>query len=231
MLDLLRADYTFVNERLARHYGIPNVKGTHFRRVTLPADSRRRGLLGHGSILTVTSLPNRTSPVVRGKWILENLLGAAAAAAAGRTCRRSSDDRRLGARRCRCASGSRSIATNPTCASLPCDRWIRSASRSRISTPSARWRTLDELRRTDRRVRRAARRHAVRRASTSSANRCCRRSCSCSTLTEKLLTYALGRGVEHYDMPAVRAIVRDAADDDYRFSSFILGVVESTPFR
>ena len=74
-LDLLRADYTFLNERLARHYGIPNVKGNHFRRVTLPPDSQRRGLLGHGSILTVTSYPDRTSPVVRGKWILENLLG------------------------------------------------------------------------------------------------------------------------------------------------------------
>ena len=74
-LDLLRADYTFVNERLATHYGIPNIKGEHFRRVTLPADSKRRGLLGQGSILTVTSYPDRTSPVVRGKWILENLLG------------------------------------------------------------------------------------------------------------------------------------------------------------
>ncbi|MGH9203310.1 MAG: DUF1592 domain-containing protein, partial [Vicinamibacterales bacterium] len=74
--DLLRADYTFVNERLARHYGIPNVKGSRFRRVELGADSARRGLLGHGSILTVTSYPDRTSPVVRGKWVLENLVGA-----------------------------------------------------------------------------------------------------------------------------------------------------------
>ena len=76
MLDLLNADYTFVNERVARHYGIPNVKGSHFRRVQLPADSPRRGLLGHASILAVTSQPDRTSPVVRGKWVLENLLGA-----------------------------------------------------------------------------------------------------------------------------------------------------------
>ena len=74
VLDLLDADYTFVNERLARHYGIPNVYGSHFRRVTLP-DETRRGLLGQGSILTVTSYPNRTSPVLRGKWILENILG------------------------------------------------------------------------------------------------------------------------------------------------------------
>ena len=74
VLDLLTADYTFVNERLARHYGIPNVYGSQFRRVTL-ADENRRGLLGQGSILTVTSYPNRTSPVLRGKWILENILG------------------------------------------------------------------------------------------------------------------------------------------------------------
>ena len=74
MLELLTADYTFVNERLAKHYGIPNVRGTHFRRVEL-TDDNRRGLLGHGSVLAVTSFPNRTSPVVRGKWILENLLG------------------------------------------------------------------------------------------------------------------------------------------------------------
>ena len=76
-LDLLRADYTFLNERVARHYGIPNIKGAQFRRVTLPPDNPRRGLLGHGSILAVTSYPDRTSPVVRGKWILENLLGSA----------------------------------------------------------------------------------------------------------------------------------------------------------
>ena len=75
VLDLLDADYTFVNERLAQHYGIPNVYGTHFRRVSLPADSPRGGLLGQGSILTVTSYANRTSPVQRGKWVLENLLG------------------------------------------------------------------------------------------------------------------------------------------------------------
>ena len=74
-LDLLRADYTFVNERLARHYGLPNIRGSHFRRVTLPPANPRRGLLGQGSVLTVTSYPDRTSPVVRGKWILENLLG------------------------------------------------------------------------------------------------------------------------------------------------------------
>ena len=103
VLDLLTADYTFVNERLARHYGIPNVYGSHFRRVTLPGEARR-GLLGQGSILTVTSYPNRTSPVLRGKWILENILGhAAAGAAAERAGARRERRRRGGAGRC--ASG------------------------------------------------------------------------------------------------------------------------------
>ena len=83
VLDLMTADYTFVNERLARHYGIPNVYGSHFRRVTLPDDART-GLLGKGAILTVTSHAHRTSPVLRGKWVLENVLGRAAAAAARR---------------------------------------------------------------------------------------------------------------------------------------------------
>ena len=87
VLDLLRADYTFVNERLAKHYGIPNVYGSRFRRVSLGENSVRGGLLGHGSILTVTSYANRTSPVLRGKWILENIARHAAAAAARRTCR------------------------------------------------------------------------------------------------------------------------------------------------
>ena len=108
LIDLLNADYTFVNERLARHYGIPNVYGSHFRRVTLKNDERR-GLLGQGSILTVTSYPNRTSPVLRGKYILENILGHAAAARRRRTCRtcrRTSPVRR----RDRCARGWRCTA-------------------------------------------------------------------------------------------------------------------------
>ena len=108
-LDLLRADYTFVNERLARHYGIPNVKGSHFRRVTLDQDSVRGGLLGQGSILTVTSYPDRTSPVVRGKWILENLLGTPPPPPPPNVPELKPTD---GGRRrcCRCASGWRSIA-------------------------------------------------------------------------------------------------------------------------
>ena len=121
MLELLDADYTFVNERVARHYGIPNIKGSHFRRVQLPPDSPRRGLLGHGSILAVTSQPDRTSPVVRGQWILENLLGAEPPPPPANVPPLEATNVRPTGRAacCRCASGSPRIARIPTCASLP----------------------------------------------------------------------------------------------------------------
>ena len=113
VLDLLTADYTFVNERLARHYGIPNVYGSHFRRVTLPTTTRR-GLLGQGSILTVTSYPNRTSPVLRGKWILENI-SARRPRRHRRTCRAQGERRRRAARSVR--ERLEQHRKNPTCAS------------------------------------------------------------------------------------------------------------------
>jgi hypothetical protein len=127
-LDLLRADYTFVNERVARLYGLPNVKGNHFRRVTLPADSPRRGLLGHGSILTVTSYPDRTSPVVRGKWILENLLGVPPPPPPPDVPKLEDTSDGGGLVDLTLASPTSRAAAR---------RWIRSASRSRISTLSA----------------------------------------------------------------------------------------------
>ena len=140
VLDLLDADYTFVNERLARHYGIPNVYGPDFRRVPVPSDARR-GLLGHGSLLLVTSNPNRTSPVMRGKWILENLLGTpGAAAAARRAAARGEADRR---RRSRCASASSSTAPARR-APAATRSWTPSAWRSRTSTPSAAGAAMDE---------------------------------------------------------------------------------------
>jgi len=226
-LDLLRADYTFVNERLATHYGIPNIKGEHFRRITLPADSKRRGLLGQGSILTVTSYPDRTSPVVRGKWILENLLGTPPPPPIPNVPPLRSTDtsgvvlpmrQRMELHR-----------SNPVCAS--CHAMMDPLGLSLENFDAVgRWRTLGEssapidasgmapdgtrfdgpdglrstLLRSDRFV---------------------------STLTEKMLTYALGRGLEYYDAPSVRAILRSAAQDDYRFSSLIVGVVQSAPFR
>ena len=228
VLDLLTADYTFVNERLARHYGIPNVYGSRFRRVTV-TDDARRGLLGQGSILAVTSHAERTSPVVRGKWILENILGTPPPPPPIPTCRPFEETAAGRRSRGRCASRWRSTARTRS-ARAATRSWIRSASRSRTSTPSARGgpRTpatpIDAsgelVDGTQGRRRRDAAEGAARRIPT----------CSSRTMTEKLLTYALGRGLDARDMPAVRAIVREAPRDDYRFSSLVLGIVHSTPF-
>ena len=226
VVELLSADYTFLNERLAVHYGIPNVRGSHFRRVTLD-DPGRGGLLGHGSILTVTSHANRTSPVVRGKWVLENILGtppppppadvpALEATTAGRTLtmREAMEQHRA----------------NPVCAS--CHRVMDPLGLALEPFDAiGRWRTANETRvpmdltgvLPDGTVfdgpaglKAALLAHPER---------------FVTTVTEKLLTYAVGRGVEHYDAPAVRAITRAAADDGYRLTTLILGVVESPPFR
>ncbi len=226
-LDLLRADYTFVNERVARHYGLPNVKGNHFRRVKLPADSPRRGLLGHGSILTVTSYPDRTSPVVRGKWILENLLGVPPPPPPPDVPKleETSDlggtltlRERLTAHR-----------ESPSCASCHALMDPLGFALENFNAVGV-WRTLDD---TGDPVDASGTLPdgasfsgvAEFRAAILSSD------LFVTTLAEKLLTYGLGRGVEHYDQPAVRAIVRAAAEDDYRFSDLILGVVQSPPFQ
>jgi hypothetical protein len=229
VLDLLDADYTFVNERVARHYGIPNVKGSHFRRVQLPEGSPRRGLLGHGSVLAVTSRADRTSPVVRGQWILENLLGAEPPPPANvppLDATNTTDGQgtvlslreRLTAHR-----------ANPTCAS--CHMAMDSLGFALEGFDAVgRWRAIDELGDP------IDASGVLPDGSTFRSFDEFRETLKSSelfrlVLAEKLMTYALGRGVEPYDMPAVRAIVRDAADDDNRFSQFILGVVNSTPFR
>ena len=195
-------------------------QGEPFRRVTLGADSLRRGLLGQGSILTVTSYPDRTSPVVRGKWILENLLGTPpppplpnVPPLAADVCRRAV----FGAR----ADGA-APRQSGVCELPPHDgparpgarefRWRRPVARAGASRVGA-----------HRRVGSAARRPAFDGAGRPDAKRCSRRTSSSATVTEKLLTYALGRGLEHYDAPAVRAIVRDAAPHDYRLSAMIQG--------
>ena len=226
-LDLLRADYTFVNERVARLYGLPNVKGNHFRRVTLPEGSPRRGLLGHGSILTVTSYPDRTSPVVRGKWILENLLGVPPPPPPDEVPKleETSDGggtlsirERLSAHR-----------GNPSCASCHALMDPLGFALENFNAVGV-WRTIDDTGGaidasgtlpdgtpfTDLAEFRAALEKS---------------DLFLTTLAEKLLTYGLGRGVEAYDQPAVRAIVRDAAASDYRFSALIVGVVQSPPFQ
>ena len=228
IIDLIDADYTFVDERLARHYGIPDIRGSYFRRITRDADDPRIGLLGHGSILAATSVANRTSPVIRGKWILENILGTPAPepppgvetnldpdpeAVVVTTLRQ-----RLEAHR-----------TNPICASChkimdpigfalenfdlvgewrdfdgetPIDASGILVDGTPLNSPADLRRAI--LDRSDAFV---------------------------TTATVKLMTYALGRAVGYYDMPAVRSIVRSASDNDYKLSSLVLGVVESMPFQ
>jgi hypothetical protein len=226
-LDLLRADYTFLNERLARHYGVPNVKGNRFRRVTLPADSHRGGLLGQGSILTVTSYPDRTSPVVRGKWILENLLGTPPPPPIPGVppLKPPSFADKVLTMRERVAAHRNS----PVCAS--CHSMMDPLGFALEHFDGVgKYRALDES---------GAPIDAsgalpdgtkfdgvdgLRDALLSSDR-------FVATLTEKMLTYALGRGLEYYDVPAVRVIVRDAGRNDYRFTSLIRAIVESAPFQ
>jgi hypothetical protein len=222
--DLLTADYTFVNERLAKHYGIPNIYGNNFRRVT--TNGVRRGLLGQASVLTVTSYPNRTSVVIRGRWLLANLLGApppppppnvpalkeAGADGQPRALRERMEIHRK----------------NPVCASChqrmdplgfslenfdALGKWRNESDGAPVNPAASlpdgtRFSGLEGLRtllvtHKDDLVR---------------------------TITGKLLAYAIGRGIEYYDLPAIRKITSDAAMNDYRWSSIVLGVVNSTPF-
>jgi hypothetical protein len=226
VVDLLTADYTFVNERLARHYGIPNVYGSRFRRMRWN-DDRRRGLLGQGSILTVTSLATRTSPVVRGKWVLENILGTPppppppdvpplpdrTGSGTVTSMRERMEEHRA----------------NPVCASChsrmdplgfalehfdAVGKWRETEAESPIDPSGALpdGTTFDGL--PDLRQILFERRDEF-----------------VTTVTEKLLIYALGRGIEYYDRPAIRAIVRESAGNDYRWSSLIAGVARSLPFQ
>ena len=227
VVDLLTADYTFVNERLARHYGIANVYGSRFRRVQWN-DDRRRGLLGQGSILTVTSHATRTSPVVRGKWVLENILGTPPpppppdvpalpdreSSGVVQSMRERMEEHRA----------------NPVCANChsrmdplgfalehfdAVGKWRENGPSGTVIDPSGTlpdgtgFAGLPELRQIL-----FSRRHEF-----------------VTTVTEKLLTYALGRGLEYYDRPAIRAIVRDAASDEFRWSSLLAGVAQSLPFQ
>ena len=225
MLELLTANYTFVNERLARHYGIPNIYGSHFRRVTFN-DGVRGGLLSQASILTVTSYPNRTSPVLRGKWLLENMLGApppppppdvpalkdAGVDGQPRSVRERMEEHRK----------------NPACAS--CHQRMDPLGFSLENFDAlGKWRTVSDGAPID-----AAAAlpdgtkfqglDGLRTLLVSHQDEFVR------TLTEKLLSYSIGRVVEYYDLPAVRQIAREAAMHNYRWSSLIVGIVKSTPF-
>jgi hypothetical protein len=227
LLTFIRADYTFLNERLAKHYGIPGVYGSRFRRVTLAPDSHRGGLLRHGSVLSVTSYATRTSPILRGVLVLSNIFGAPppppppdvpaldeSSVAANLPMRQ-----RLAAHR-----------TNAVCAS--CHRTIDPVGFSLENFNAVgQWREMEadgqpvdtlgalpgasEHRGVDGLEDGLLRRPEL----------------FATTLTENLLTFALGRGVEYYDAPAIRRIVRDAQKDDYRLSAVILGIVRSAPFQ
>jgi hypothetical protein len=224
--DLLKANYTFIDERLARHYGIPNITGSRFRRITL-TDETRFGLLGHASVLTATSLANRTSPVSRGKWILEQILGVKAPVpppnipalkentegVKPRTVRDRLEQHRTMEPCASChkimdplgfalegfdAVGARRIRDG----AFPIDASGQLYDGTKVDGPVSLRRALVD--RSDVFVR---------------------------NFTQNLLTYGLGRGVEYYDMPAVRAIVRDAGAKQNRFSSLVLGIVNSVPFQ
>jgi hypothetical protein len=226
-LDLLTARDTFVNERLARHYGIPYVKGSHFRRVELTED-HRRGLLGKGSILTATSYPHRTSPVVRGKWILENLLGTPPAPPPPNVpdLKDTNDTGKVLSMRDRMVQH----RSNPVCAS--CHSMMDPPGLALENFDAVgRWRTRGEsfapidvagvLPDGTKFAGVAGLRAAL----------LDRSELFVTTLTEKLLIYALGRGLEHYDAPSVRAITRTAAAGGYRLSDLVHGVVSSAPFQ
>ena len=227
LLELLTSDYTFVNERIARHYGIPNVTGPEFRRVAVP--DYRRGILGHGSMLVSTSVANRTSPVMRGKWIMEVLLGSpppppppnvpaleeTGVVAEGEllTVRERMEEHR----------------SNPACSS--CHRVIDPLGLALENFDvTGKWRIKDNGVLIDASgelydgtpmdgpegLRRALLSH---------------KEAVLLSFTEQLMTYALGRGVEAYDMPAIRRIIMDARQNDYRLSSFIRGIVASAAFQ
>jgi Protein of unknown function (DUF1592)/Protein of unknown function (DUF1588)/Protein of unknown function (DUF1587)/Protein of unknown function (DUF1595)/Protein of unknown function (DUF1585) len=226
VLDLLNADYTFVNERLARHYGIPNVYGSQFRRVKI-TNEERRGLLGQGSILTVTSYPNRTSPVLRGKWILENVLGTPPPAPPPNVP--ALPDNEAGQEAKSLRARLEYHRRTPTCAT--CHRVMDPLGLAlenfdgvgewRVKEPGGSIDPIGQLADGTKVDGPIALRKAVMRHPEMFAR----------TITEKMMTYGLGRGVELADMPFVRTIADDASKQDFRFSSIVLGIVKSVPFQ
>ena len=225
VMDLVAANYTYVNERLARHYGMPNIYGSHFRRVTFE-DGIRGGLLGQASILTVTSYPNRTSPVVRGRWLLENMLGAPPLAPppdvpalkeSGSDGQPRSVRDRLEAHRKNAGCAVCHVRMDPLGFSLE------------NFDALGKWRTISDSIPIDAS---ASLPDGTRFQGVSGLRTLLldHRDDFVRTFVEKLLAYAVGRGVEPYDLPAVRKITRETAADDHRWSSVILGIVKSAPF-
>jgi mono/diheme cytochrome c family protein len=226
--DLLRADYTFVNERLARHYRIPGIYGTRFRRVTLPNPEQRGGLLGHGAILATTSYPDRTSPVLRGKWLLDNIFGIYVPPPPADVNTTLAEVRpgtlpptireRLAQHR-----------TNPTCGSCHAVIDPPGFALEHFDAIGG-WRSVDESGQAVDAVGSTVSGAPIDGLSGLRALLLKNPDQFPATVTEKLLAYALGRRLEYYDRPAVRQIVRAAAASDYRWSSLILGIVNSPAF-
>jgi cytochrome c551/c552 len=226
VLDLLNADYTFVNERLAKHYGIANVYGPDFRRVPVPSDARR-GLLGQGSMLLVTSNANRTSPVQRGKWILENLLGSPPPLPPPNVppLKESSEQARATSVRERMEQH----RANPVCAG--CHKIMDPIGLTLENFDGVgQWRDTDSGFKIDASGQLV---DGTRVDGPSSLRKALldRPEAFVGTVTEKLLMYALGRETKYYDMPVVRAVMSDSAHDRYRFSELVLGIVKSAPFQ
>jgi hypothetical protein len=229
VLDLLRANYTFVNERLARHYGIPGIYGSRFRRVTLPNPDERGGLLAHGGLLATTSYPDRTSPVLRGKWLLDNIFGLPVPPPPPGVDT-TLPDAKPGAIPPTIRERLAQHRREPVCSSC----------HSSIDPPGfalenfdaiGGWRTVDEAGRPVDSAGTLLNGTKIEGLSGLRAYLLAEPDRFPRTLTEKLLAYALGRRLEYYDRPAVRKIVRDAAASDYRWSSLILGIVRSAPFQ
>ena len=226
--ELLTADYTFVNERLARHYGIPGITGSAFQMVQYP-DDNRRGILGHGSVLTMTSHADRTSPVLRGKWVLEVLLGTPPPppppdVPAFEETEGADDGRFLTVR-----ERMEQHRANPVC--MSCHQVIDPVGLALENFDvTGAWRIRDEGNLVDP-VGELYDGTVLKGPADLRSALLSRPEVFYRIFTENLMAYGLGRRVEYYDMPTVRSIVRNAADNDYRFSSFVLGVVESPAFR
>ncbi len=228
VLELLTANYTFVNERLAQHYGIPNVQGSYFRQVTFAPDSPRGGLLGQGSILTLTSYSTRTSPVLRGKYVLENLLASPPPPPPPNVPALKTDGKNAG-ETLTMRQAMEQHRANPACAGCHA-RMDPIGFAMENFDAVGRWRDQDDGKPIDvsgvlpdgskfdgvAGLKQMLLRNPER---------------FVGAVTQKLLMYAIGRNVQYYDQPAVRAIVREAANDNYKFSSLVLGVIQSVPFQ
>jgi hypothetical protein len=225
--EMLDANYTYLNQRLAEHYGVPNVYGSQFRRVTLN-DPNRGGLLGQGSILTVTSYPDRTSVVQRGKWILENLLGAPPPPPPANVPDLKAHGEDGTPRTMRAAMEQH--RADPVCASCHA-RMDPLGFAMENFDGVGKWRAEDAGHAIDVSGTLPDGTKFVGPAGLKKLLETTDRDQFVSTVTSKLLTYALGRGLEYYDQPAVRAIDRDAAHDNYTLSSLITAIVKSTPFQ